>query len=231
MSSSASSSSSSSYVLQLASGGASAAVWGDEGFGGSSSSGSSAYAQLPPPTEEGPDEEGIKTTTSYRRTDKGAVEKVVRRVKVVTTFTRIPKGVIERKASMVNNKFGAARGENEGTTYPSNEDIRIEKQGQAPDKSGLEALVQQGGVSGWGGGGAERAGPLCWAAAAFAEQGLAGCSCTLAPWLSAGSSLSLSLCSSLSLTHLSSPFPPLPNPPRLSLSLSLPPTHTVPCLM
>jgi len=31
---------------------------------------------LPPPQEDGPDAQGIKTITSFRRNDKGQVEKV-----------------------------------------------------------------------------------------------------------------------------------------------------------
>jgi hypothetical protein len=31
---------------------------------------------LPPPQEEGPDDQGIKTVTTFRRNDKGQVEKV-----------------------------------------------------------------------------------------------------------------------------------------------------------
>ena len=103
-----------------------------------------APAALPAPVEEGPDETGVKTITTYRRTDKG-VEKVVRRVKVITTYTRVPRGVRERKEKMA--RFGAAKSGNEGTTYPSTEEVRIELLGAAPEKSGLEAIVQQGGVS------------------------------------------------------------------------------------
>lgn len=85
--------------------------------------------------ETEPDEQGIKTITSYRRNDKGQVEKVVRRVKIVTQYRRVQQAVLERRERMA--KFGAAAStvNTENVTYPSYEEIKIEKPGaEAPDQ-------------------------------------------------------------------------------------------------
>ena len=123
--------------------------WGDDTFGGGGGGGAAAArpAELPAPTEEGPDADGIKTTTTYRRTEKGGIEKIVRRVRVIRQQIRVPEGARERAAKGIP-KFGRAKTDgNEGMTYPSTEDMRIEKPGAVAEKSQLENIVAQGGVS------------------------------------------------------------------------------------
>ncbi len=80
--------------------------------------------------ETGPDEQDIKTITTYRRNEKGQVEKVVRKVKIVTQYRRVQQAVLERRERM--SKFGAAASttNTENVTYPSYEEIKIEKPGQ-----------------------------------------------------------------------------------------------------
>ena len=125
----------------------SSSSWGDDTFGGVGGAATSKPAELPAPTEEGPDADGIKTTTTYRRTEKGGIEKIVRRVRVIKQQIRVPEGARERAAKGIP-KFGRAKTEgNEGMTYPSTEDMRIEKPGAVAEKSQLENIVAQGGVS------------------------------------------------------------------------------------
>jgi hypothetical protein len=52
---------------------------------------------LPPPQETGPDDQGIKTITSFRRNDKGQVEKV-----------RSPGLMRGRNVGMARPSFGRA---------------------------------------------------------------------------------------------------------------------------
>ena len=113
--------------------------WGDEGSFGSNRD------ALPPPQEEGPDANGIKTVTSYRRNEKlGVIEKVVKTIKVTVLRREVPTAVEEREKQWV--KFGMAKANNEGTSYPSIEDIRIEQVEQA-QKSQLELLTESGNTS------------------------------------------------------------------------------------
>jgi hypothetical protein len=132
--------------MSLSSGaGTQSSSWGDDTFNGGSIA--TRPAELPAPSEEGPDADGIKTTTTYRRTEKGAVEKIVRRVRVITQQIRVPEGARLRAANGIP-KFGRAKESNEGMTYPSTDDLRIEKPGSVAEKSQLETIVSQG-VSGW----------------------------------------------------------------------------------
>ena len=124
--------------------GVSSSAWGDDTYGAGAAA--TRPAELPAPTEEGPDSDGIKTTTTYRRTDKGGIEKIVRRVRVITQQIRVPEGARERAAKGIP-KFGRAKEGNEGMTYPSTDDMRIEKPGAVVEKSQLENIVAQGGVS------------------------------------------------------------------------------------
>ena len=109
--------------------------WGDEatssvGGGGASSK---ALAPLPEATEEielisstATTETALKTQTVYRYTDKGEVEKVVRKFRTVTMRTRVPAAVRARRNNLA--KFGAAKNlvENETLTKTSAEDIFLE---------------------------------------------------------------------------------------------------------
>ena len=115
--------------------------WGDLESGGAVA----ADAALPPTTEVGPDAAGVKTITFYRRNEKGEVEQVIRRVRVEARYSRVTKGILERRAGLTH--FGKALAD-ASPTKPSEEEIRIEQPGEAQEKDsgGLSALVAQGGV-------------------------------------------------------------------------------------
>jgi translation initiation factor 3 subunit G len=113
--------------------------WGDESAVGI------GREILPAPHEEGPDEQGLKTLTVYRRNDKGQVEKVVKTTRITVLRREVPSAVEEREARWV--KFGQAKGATqEGVTYPSAEEIKIEQADQA-QKSQLELMSETGATS------------------------------------------------------------------------------------
>lgn len=91
---------------------------------------------LPPRTEQGPDAQGIKTITEYRRKD-GRIEKVVTRVKTVTVKSVINDQVRRRKKLA---RFGLALGNDENVTLQSVDEVHIEKPGRASDQDSA-ALV------------------------------------------------------------------------------------------
>ena len=83
--------------------------------------------------------------TLYRRNEKGQVEKVVKTTRITVLRREVPSAVEEREARWV--KFGAAKGATqEGVTYPSAEEIKIEKADQA-QKSQLEIMSETGATS------------------------------------------------------------------------------------
>ena len=112
----------------------SAARAGDGGAGGGAPGASSAAAApLPPTTEEfeaipsfGSAETAIKTQITYRYNERGEVEKVTRKFRVVTVRTRQSEAVRQRREGLL--KFGAAlnAAENATLTKTSPEDIFLE---------------------------------------------------------------------------------------------------------
>ena len=111
--------------------------WGDDALLGGLSTpkvgAAAAAAPLPPPTEEiaiisttATSETGIKTQITYRYNDKGEVEKVTRKFRVVTVRTRQSEAVRLRREGLL--KFGAAlnAAENATLTKVSPEDIFLE---------------------------------------------------------------------------------------------------------
>jgi translation initiation factor 3 subunit G len=89
--------------------------------------------------ETGPDAQGIRTVTEYRRNPvTGAKDKVIRKYKRETRVIQVPKAVEERAAW---RRFGKAKDGNEGTTARSVEEIAIEKPGQEA-KSELSLLAE-----------------------------------------------------------------------------------------
>ena len=110
----------------------SAARAGEGGAGGASGA-AAAAAPLPPTTEEfeaipsfGSAETAIKTQITYRYNEKGEVEKVTRKFRVVTVRTRQSEAVRLRREGLL--KFGAAlnAAENATLTKVSPEDIFLE---------------------------------------------------------------------------------------------------------
>jgi hypothetical protein len=149
---------------------ASEGSWGDDALLGGLSTpkpagGSAAAAPLPPPTEEfepisstPTSETCIKTQITYRYNDKGEVEKVTRKFRVVTVRTRQPEGVRARREGLL--KFGAAlnAAENATLTKESPEDIFLELPSagaEREERATREAF--SGGVRGGQGGGGARA--------------------------------------------------------------------------
>jgi len=74
----------------------------------------------------------------------GVIEKVVKTIKVTVLRREVPTAVEERAQQWA--KFGMAKTNNEGTSYPSIEDIKIEQVEQA-QKSQLELLTESGNTS------------------------------------------------------------------------------------
>ena len=88
--------------------------------------------------ETGPDDQGVRTVTQYRRNPvSGAKEKVVRKYKRETRVIRISKAVEDRAQW---RRFGKALDGNEGTTARSYDDIHFELPG-AEAKDELDKLL------------------------------------------------------------------------------------------
>lgn len=102
------------------------ASWGDE----------VAEDFLPPRSESGPDEQGIKTITEYRRNG-DRVEKVVTRVKTIKVKSLVTDEVRRRKKLP---RFGLAVKGDENVTLQSVDEIHIEKPGRASQQDSA-ALV------------------------------------------------------------------------------------------
>lgn len=91
--------------------------------------------------ETGPDENGVRTVTQYRRNPvTGAKEKVVRKYKRETRIIRISRAAEERAAW---RRFGKAADGNEGTSARSYDDIHFEVPG-VPEKDDLDKLLDGG---------------------------------------------------------------------------------------
>lgn len=106
------------------------ASWGDE---------ATQDDFLPARSVSGPDENGVKTITEYRRLPGGKKEKIVTRIKTVRVATPVTAEMRRRKKLP---KFGEATKTNDGVTLTSNDEIKIERPGRSSDQD-TAALVTQ----------------------------------------------------------------------------------------